>query len=47
MAWNMAFLQVSTSIEVDSVDEAVVIERDGFIVKRQNHREDENVANLV
>ena len=38
-------LQVSTSIEVGSVDEAVVVERDGFIVKRQNNKEDE--SNLV
>ena len=38
-------LQVSTSIEVGSVDEAVVVERDGFIVKRQNNQEDE--SNLV
>ena len=38
-------LQVSTSIEVGSVDEAVVVERDGFIVKRQNNKEDN--SNLV
>ena len=38
-------LQVSTSIEVGSVDEAVVVERDGFIVKRQNNKEEN--SNLV
>ena len=38
---NMVFLQVSTSIEVNSVDEAAVVERDGFIVKRQNNKEAE------